>query len=40
MRYTDDVIVISPEDTDLNGKLTRLNKVDQKIQFTIEKKKI
>ena len=37
MRYVDDVIVISPEDTDLDDKLVRLNEVDPKIQFTIEK---
>ena len=37
MRYVDDVIVISPEDTDLDDKLARLNEVDPKIQFTIEK---
>ena len=37
MRYVDDVIVITPEDMDLDEKLVRLNEVDPKIQFTIEK---
>ena len=37
MRYVDDVIVIIPEDTDLDEKLARLNEVDSKIQFTIER---
>ena len=36
MRYVDDVIVITPEDTDLDDKLARLNDVEPKIQFTIE----
>ena len=37
MRYVDDVIVIIPENTDLDEKLARLNEVDSKIQFTIER---
>ena len=36
MRYVDDVIVVTPEDTDLEEKLSRLNEVDPKIQFTME----
>ena len=36
MRYVDDVIVIVPEDTDLDDKLARLNEVDHRIQFTKE----
>ena len=37
MRYVDDVLVITPGDTDLEDKLARLNEVDPKIQFTLEK---
>jgi len=37
MRYVDDVIVTTPKDTNLDDKLARLNDVDPKIQFTIEK---
>ena len=36
MRYVDDVIVVTPEDTDLEERLSRLNEVDPKIQFTME----
>ena len=31
MRYVDDVIVITPEDIDLDDKLARLNDVEPKI---------
>ena len=36
MRYIDDVIVVTPEETDLDEKLARLNEIDMNIQFTIE----
>ena len=36
MRYVDDVIVFTPEDTNLDEKLTQLNGIDHKIQFTLE----
>ena len=39
MRYVDDVIVVTPDDIDLDKKLDRLNEVDANIQFTIEVEK-
>lgn len=39
MRYVDDVLVVVPQTMDLNEKLTELNLVDPKIQFTLEKEK-
>ena len=39
VRYIDDVLVVVPNDTNLNEKLERLNSVDAKIQFTLEKEK-
>ena len=39
LRYVDDVLVVVPEDVDLDEKLRFLNEVDEKIQFTIEREK-
>ena len=37
MRYVDDVLVVAPDDVNLDVKLQDLNTVDSKIQFTLEK---
>ena len=37
MRYVDDVLVVVPQDIDLDEKLSLLNAVNPKIQFTLEK---
>ena len=37
MRYVDDVLVIAPDDVNLDVKLQDLNTVDSKIQFILEK---
>ena len=36
-RYIDDVLIVVPRDLDLDDKLSRLNEVHNKIQFTLEK---
>lgn len=36
LRYVDDILVITPRNTNLNNKLRRLNNVHERIQFTIE----
>ena len=36
-RYIDDVLIVAPNNTDLDEKLSKLNEVEDKIQFTIEK---
>ena len=36
-RYIDDVIIVAPSNIDLDEKLARLNDVENKIQFTIER---
>lgn len=36
-RYIDDVLVVAPDDLDLDRKLKELNEVERRIQFTIEK---
>ena len=36
LRYVDDVLVVVPDDTDLEQKLRQLNSVDEKVQFTVE----
>ena len=35
-RYVDDVLVIMPHNTRVNDKLSRLNRVDSNIEFTVE----
>ena len=35
-RYVDDVLVIVPQNTDVDNKLRRLNEVNKDIQFTVE----
>ena len=37
VRYVDDVLLVAPDDVDLDDKLEDLNSVDPKIQFTLEK---
>ena len=36
-RYLDDVLIVAPIETDLEGNLKELNEVEKKIQFTVEK---
>ena len=36
-RYIDDVLIVAPNNIDLDEKLARLNEVENRIQFTIEK---
>lgn len=38
MRYVDDVLVVTPSNTDRNNKLRTLDNVHEKIQFTVEEK--
>ena len=40
LRSVDDVLIVAPIDTDLEGKLKDLNEVEKKNQFTVEKNKI
>ncbi|XP_043205006.1 uncharacterized protein LOC122372176 [Amphibalanus amphitrite] len=37
LRYVDDILVVVPKETNLEDKLDRLNSVEEKIQFTLEK---
>ena len=39
VRYVDDILVVAPQNMDLNKKLEELNLVDPKIQLTIEHEK-
>ena len=39
LRYVDDILVVVPQNMDLDDKLRQLNKIDSYIQFTIEKEK-
>ena len=37
LRYVDDVLIVTPDDIDVEDKLQRLNAIEPKIQFSIEK---
>ena len=40
LRYVDDVLIVTPDDIDVEDKLQRLNAIEPKIQFSIEKKRL